>query len=138
MEKAELYEALAKHLDQGIMGAPRSEALTGILEVLFPVEEAEVARKVSMQNQTLSVWKKAFPERPDTEAILNRMAQRGTAFTSQKSGKDGVAHAEPARCIGCGVCTPTCSGDAVDLVLRGEMQPPPQIQEFPAARWKRP
>jgi H+/Na+-translocating ferredoxin:NAD+ oxidoreductase subunit B len=40
-------------------------------------------------------------------------------------------------CIGCGVCTPTCGGDgAIMLRVRSETKPPPEPQEFLAARMK--
>lgn len=41
-------------------------------------------------------------------------------------------------CIGCGVCTPTCGGDeAIRLVLRDEVKPPPGLMEFFEARMKK-
>ncbi|MBW1817601.1 MAG: hypothetical protein JRJ60_10630 [Deltaproteobacteria bacterium] len=57
MEKADLYEKLAKHLDQGIMGAPKSPALMEILAILFPEDEAEIALGLPMQNKSLSEWR---------------------------------------------------------------------------------
>lgn len=40
-------------------------------------------------------------------------------------------------CIGCGVCTPTCGGeDAIRLRVRQETKPPPNPQEFLAARMR--
>jgi len=87
MTDTQLYEALAKHLDQGIVGAPASPALLEILKVLFPVEEAKVALKLSMQDQTISELQAVFPELDDTlEKVLNRMAAQGTVFTSQRPG----------------------------------------------------
>ena len=38
MKNSKQYEALAKHLDQGVVGSPPSPALMGILEILFPGE----------------------------------------------------------------------------------------------------
>ena len=70
MTEKELYQKLAKHLDQGIVGAPASPALIGILEILFPAEEAKVAAKLPMQNQTLAELEELFPEVGDSlEAI---------------------------------------------------------------------
>ncbi len=43
MDDTKLYEDLAKHLDQGIVGTPKSPALIEILKILFPVEEAEIS-----------------------------------------------------------------------------------------------
>jgi Pyruvate/2-oxoacid:ferredoxin oxidoreductase delta subunit len=47
---------------------------------------------------------------------------------------EGIAQVDESRCIGCGVCAGTCEFDAVELVLRGEVIPPPSVQEFLAAR----
>ena len=41
MQDAKLYEELAAHLDQGIVGSPKSPALIEILKILFPGEEAD-------------------------------------------------------------------------------------------------
>ena len=89
MEDTKLYEELAKHLDQGVLGSPQSPALMEIIKILFPVEEAEIALKLPMQNRTLSELKELFPEKADSlEEILNRMAKRGTVFTSQRPGQE--------------------------------------------------
>ncbi len=89
MEERNLYEELAKHLDQGIMGSPKSPALMGIIKILFPLEEAEIALKLPMQNRTLFELKALFPEKKDTlEDILNRMAKRGTVYTSRRPGQE--------------------------------------------------
>ncbi len=49
-----------------------------------------------------------------------------------------VALVDADVCIGCGVCTPTCGGDeAIRLVLRDEVKPPPEVMEFFTARMKR-
>ena len=54
MDETNLYADLAKHLDQGIVGTPKSPALLEILKILFPVEEAKIAVRLPMQNKTLS------------------------------------------------------------------------------------
>ncbi|GAG08685.1 unnamed protein product [marine sediment metagenome] len=51
-------------------------------------------------------------------------------------GDDDVSEVDEALCIGCGVCTPTCPNDAVDLGKRAEIKPPPSIPEMVAARFK--
>jgi len=87
MEDTHLYENLAHHLDQGIVGAPTSPALLEILKILFPFEEARVALKLTMQNQTLAELMDSFPELSDSlEEVLKRMAGQGTVFTSQRPG----------------------------------------------------
>ena len=53
MDDTNLYEDLARHLDQGIIGTPTSPAIIEILKILFPVEEARIAVKLPMQNKTL-------------------------------------------------------------------------------------
>jgi electron transport complex protein RnfB len=89
MENQKPYERLAEHLDQGIVGSPKSPALMGILEILFPGEEAAVAVKLPMQDISLPELKELFPERADSiEEIVERMAKRGTVFVSGRSGVD--------------------------------------------------
>jgi len=89
MKDSKRYEELAKHLDQGIVGSPRSPALIGLLEILFPGEEAEVALGLPMQDTSLSELKKLFPEKAESlEALLNRMARRGTVFVGGAKGEE--------------------------------------------------
>jgi NAD-dependent dihydropyrimidine dehydrogenase PreA subunit len=49
-------------------------------------------------------------------------------------GDEEYAVVDAEKCIGCGVCTPTCPTESVDLTLRGEVNPPPKIEEFMTAR----
>jgi len=51
-------------------------------------------------------------------------------------GDDEVAVVDAGLCIGCGVCTPTCDSEAVSLIMRGEVKPPPELPEFVTARLK--
>lgn len=91
MEKAQLYEALAKHIDQNIVGAPFSPAFMKILEILFPQEEAEVALKLPFSNKTISQLQELCPEKADAlEDILQSMVKMGTVFTGQPAGKERV------------------------------------------------
>jgi Fe-S-cluster-containing hydrogenase component 2 len=48
----------------------------------------------------------------------------------------GVAQVNTASCIGCGVCIPTCDTEAVALVQRGEINPPPDVEKFCTVRYK--
>ncbi len=83
MTDSKLYRDLARHLDQGIVGSPPSPALMGILEILFPGEEAEVAVRLPMQDASLPELRELFPERADSiEELLSRMIERGTVFVS--------------------------------------------------------
>jgi len=87
MEDGTRYEELAEHLDQGIVGAPKSPALMGILEILFPGEEAEIATRLPMQDTTLQELQQLFPDRTDTiEEAVERMVKRGTVFVSGRPG----------------------------------------------------
>jgi ferredoxin len=51
-------------------------------------------------------------------------------------GDDGVAEVAEEVCIGCGVCTPTCETEAMNLVQRGEINPPPDLEKFFTVRYK--
>jgi ferredoxin len=90
MGKTELYQELAKHLDQGVViGTPMSPSLMSILEILFPDVEAEIAVKLPLENKTVSELKDLFPEHSASLVeILGRMARRGTVFTSQSDGDE--------------------------------------------------
>ena len=83
MKHSKPYEELAKHLDQGIVGSPPSPALMGILEILFPGEEAEVGVRLPMQDTSLPELREMFPERADSiEGLVERMVKRGTVFVA--------------------------------------------------------
>jgi NAD-dependent dihydropyrimidine dehydrogenase PreA subunit len=89
MDKLKLYHDLAKHLDQGVMGAPPAPSLIEILMLLFSEEEAMVA--ITLPNSEVSLEEAklllpGFSER--IEEILERMADGGTVFTRKKSGKE--------------------------------------------------
>jgi Pyruvate/2-oxoacid:ferredoxin oxidoreductase delta subunit len=89
MQEAKLYDELAKHLDQGIVGSPRSPALIEILKILFPGEEAEVGVRLPMMDQSLAELRALFPERADTiEDTLDRMVAHGTVFVSGASEEE--------------------------------------------------
>lgn len=91
MDKKTLYENLARHLNQGIIGAPMSPSLLGILEIMFTEEEAEVACRLPFENKTLQELKALIPEKADSlETILTAMARNGTVFTLQKPGRERV------------------------------------------------
>jgi len=89
MDESQLYEELARHLNQGIVAAPMSPALLEIIKILFPREDAEIAIRLPMQNKTLFELRAIFPERADTlEEDLERMVKRGTVFKIQSPGKE--------------------------------------------------
>ena len=89
MEDKQIYDQLAAHLDQGIVGSPKSPALMGILAILFPLEEARVAAKLPLVDATLSEIEEMFPEQRDgLEAILDRMVERGTVFALRNPNEE--------------------------------------------------
>ncbi len=91
MDRKKLYENLARHLNQGIIGAPMSPSLIGILEIMFPEEEAVIACQLPFDNKTLEGLKGLIPEKAESlESILTAMAKNGTVFTQQKPGKDRI------------------------------------------------
>jgi ferredoxin len=47
-----------------------------------------------------------------------------------------AAEVDASSCIGCGVCAPGCAAEAIDLILRAEVKPPPNLAEFLTARYK--
>ena len=89
MADGSIYERLAQHLDQGIVGAPESQSLLEILKILFPPEEAGIAVKLPMEDKTLAELQELFPEVVDSLGdFLTAMAKRGTVFTSQRPGQE--------------------------------------------------
>jgi Na+-translocating ferredoxin:NAD+ oxidoreductase subunit B len=89
MDRKKLYETLARHLNQGMVGAPMSPSLMAIIEIMFTEEEAEVACRLPFDNRTLDDLKVLYPERSDSlESILMGMARNGTVFTQQKPGRE--------------------------------------------------
>jgi Pyruvate/2-oxoacid:ferredoxin oxidoreductase delta subunit len=88
MENGKLYEDLAAHLDQGVIGSPKSPSLIEILKILFPDEEAEIAVRLPLENKSLPELQELFPERADALGeTLGRMAKRGTVYTDERPGK---------------------------------------------------
>ena len=94
----EVYEELAKHLDQALAGAPMSPALIGILKILHTEEEAGVALHLEVyQNRTLEQCAEATGETAGRlEEILGQMAHKGTVFTEQKPGRERIYRLFPS------------------------------------------
>ena len=92
MEKRQLYEALAGHLDQNVVGAPLTESFLKILDISFPVQEAQIALKLPFGNQTMAQLAALYPDKTTDalEEILKRMVKRGTVYTSQPPGRERV------------------------------------------------
>jgi len=49
---------------------------------------------------------------------------------------DDLAGIDTSKCLGCGACTSTCDSEAVRLVVKETINPPPQVMEFLEARMK--
>jgi len=49
---------------------------------------------------------------------------------------EDFAAVDASTCLGCGACTPPCDAEAVRLVLREEVTPPPPVTAFLEARLK--
>lgn len=93
----EIYEALARHLDEFIVGFPTSPAALEILELLFPDEEAEVGLILTFEPKTLAQWQEAMPDKAERlEDILESMAVRGTVFSEQRPGEERVYRLLPS------------------------------------------
>jgi heterodisulfide reductase subunit A-like polyferredoxin len=68
-------------------------------------------------------------------AQVNADLCQGTATCVQRCPmdavklEDGIASVDLARCIGCGVCVPTCRQKAIVMVQKSQETIPPQTQE---------
>jgi Pyruvate/2-oxoacid:ferredoxin oxidoreductase delta subunit len=89
MAHENLYDRLAEHFNQFIVGAPRTANLIRILEILFPPEEAATALRMPIMHQmTLAAWQAALPElAARLPEILPAMAARGTVQTYRRDGQ---------------------------------------------------
>lgn len=90
MKKRCFTKKPAAHFDHFIVGAPRTDTLIRILQILFPFEEAQIALRMPvMQRMTLAEWQAAIPaQAPRLLEILNAMAARGTVQTFRQPGKE--------------------------------------------------
>jgi ferredoxin len=82
------YRDLQKRLDLSTQGAPASETLFKILEVLFTEEEAELVSKLPLvpftTKDAASIWK---TDEKDAFEILDELADKGILFDSENKGK---------------------------------------------------
>jgi NAD-dependent dihydropyrimidine dehydrogenase PreA subunit len=90
MESESLYEDLASHFDRFPIGTPKTPSLMEILRILFPVEEAEVALRMPIMGKTtVSDLRGENAQQADRlEAILDRMAEKGTVLKNQTPGEE--------------------------------------------------
>jgi len=49
---------------------------------------------------------------------------------------DEYAEVTVKSCLGCGACVSTCDDEAVQLIKRDDVNPPPSTEEFLTARYK--
>jgi len=79
------YSNLQKRLNRATQGAPASEALFRILEVLFSEEEAELVSKLPLVpfsiDDAAKVWKM---DKKESFKILDGLADKGILFDSEK------------------------------------------------------
>jgi len=83
------YSALAKHLDQAVVGVPYSLTLIEILKILFPGDEASMALRMSFELKTAGELAAETGE--DEEVVrerLDRMARRGGIYSEQRPGQE--------------------------------------------------
>lgn len=82
------YKNLQKRLDLATQGAPPSDALFRILEVLFSEEEAELVSKLPLvpfnADEAANIWKM---DRKDAFMILDTLADKGILFDSENEKK---------------------------------------------------
>ena len=72
------YKNLQARLDRHVQGAPESETLYKILEILFTEEEAELTAKLPIRFFTIKEAAKRFKKNlAETEKILNGLANKG-------------------------------------------------------------
>jgi electron transport complex protein RnfB len=83
----DIYEVLARHLDEMPVGAPMSDELLEILRILFTPEEAELGASLPFMNATLEDISGATGMPAEQlQGVLDGMVSKGTVFRSAKGG----------------------------------------------------
>ncbi len=78
---SESYRILQKRLDRHTQGAPKSDTLYKILEILFTKEEATFVSKLPIRFFTIKeAAKRIKKNEAETEKILNNLADKGILF----------------------------------------------------------
>jgi Fe-S-cluster-containing hydrogenase component 2 len=81
----DIYVKLASYLDNAPIGAPLTEDLIAILEILYTPEEAELAAKLPFFNADFATLVQNTGMDEETlKEMLVRMAKKGTVFMSEK------------------------------------------------------
>ena len=90
------YLQLTKRLNKMPQGAPVTDTLMEILQILFTEDEAELVAKLPIKFCTVErvakVWKKSEEE---TEEILNTLADKGIMFDIENNGERTFTLAPP-------------------------------------------
>ncbi|MDJ0720154.1 MAG: 4Fe-4S dicluster domain-containing protein [Desulfobacterales bacterium] len=88
MSTKALYERLAEHFNHFIVGAPRTDTLIRILQILFPPEEAEVALHMPVLHKMTLAELQTAMSLPASRlpVLLDRMAARGTLQVHREDG----------------------------------------------------
>ena len=82
------YRSLQKRLEAFAQGAPESEALYKILEIIFSSEEAELVSKLPIRPFTIKKASKRWEkDQEETEKILNSLADKGVILDIESDGK---------------------------------------------------
>jgi electron transport complex protein RnfB len=81
----DVYVKLSQYLDLAPIGAPLTEDLISILEILFTPDEAELAAKLPFFNTDFSTLVKGTGmDEERLREMLVRMAKKGTVFMNEK------------------------------------------------------
>ena len=81
----DVYVKLSQYLDMAPIGAPLTDDLIAILEILFTPQEAELATKIPFFNTDFPTLEKTTGMDAETlKDTLVRMAKKGTVFMSDK------------------------------------------------------
>jgi len=84
----DLYDRLMQRMDSFPLGAPRSENLRGILTLIFTPEEAQLALDMEERPEELSeLAARLGRDAGELEAMLESMADKGTAYCRERDGK---------------------------------------------------
>ncbi len=84
----EIYEQLRDVLDSHPTTAPKTKTIIEILKILFTPEEAAVAATMSFKAGTVEkIAAAASVTEPETEKLLESMANKGILFSKNKDGK---------------------------------------------------
>jgi NAD-dependent dihydropyrimidine dehydrogenase PreA subunit len=83
----DIYDRLMLRLDEFPLGAPRSDNLRGALSMIFTPDEAELFIDLPLRPETLpEIAARLGRDEASLEALLESMANRGTAYCRERNG----------------------------------------------------